>query len=52
MKARTLVFATSFCSSAAASVEVYKCVEAGKVVYSDAPRPEGTGKAISVRPAK
>lgn len=34
-----------------ANAEVYKCTEAGKVVYSDAPCPEGAGRAISVRPA-
>jgi len=31
--------------------DVFKCLEDGKVVYSDRPCPAGSGKAISVKPA-
>ena len=51
MKSRTIISVVCLLVANAAGAEVYKCVEVGKVVYSDAPCPEGTGKAISVRPA-
>lgn len=51
MKTRIIISVVCLLAANVAGAEVYKCVEAGKVVYSDAPCPEGTGKAISVRPA-